>query len=372
MQRLRYDLVLSLVVALSFLSWKTIDHHGVYAHVDLEHYRSMAHTAPGIDLHAMAPFCYRILPSWLAGMLTPIVGSDVAAFSLLTFLAVLAAVILTRRWLVLLGCTDRTAVATAAFLSFSPHIVGAVFFNPFQLTDALSFVIIIGALIALQQRRDGVLAVILVVGALTRETTLIMIPVMLIARWMDPHRSTSTLHVITRTIRLAIPSLVTVAIVRNVMTPVNSGWETLGNLLIYSWKFTDATSWYRLVVNAVVPFAFLPFASRSIRQGILREQPHLVVLLILVAAASFVGKDVERLLAPAFPLVYLFLARMIDASGGPRGETMIVVGTAVGISALHPLYAHLGIPSRMVYAGASLLASLALPIFFRLRGIRVQ
>ncbi len=360
-----YDLIVVCVVGIMVAWYGEIDPSAFasQSELDLVHYQRMATAAPHIDPHVPAPFVYRVLPPLLAGTLTPLVGSQVQAFRLLTVASLLCCLLLFRRWLLSRDIDARTSLFVTCLLAASPHVVGASLFNPYQLTDALSLLVIMASIIAIERGAWWRYAVLLCIGAATRETCMLMVPVAIIVAW--PSRQWRM------ALAASAPAMVPFFALRSMMSPENQGWDLIGNYAVYAWKLTDPVAWYRLCVNCMIPFTLLPVVAASRLPDLVRKNMHLAVLVALVVVASFAGKDVERLVAPTFVAFYGLLAVILQRWVRMDAVTVVFLVATALLAALHPLYSQRDLVDRTTYIAISVVVSAAVPIFLALRTRRV-
>ena len=147
-----------------------------YARWDLYHYRQITAAAPQITGGVQQPFAYRLLGPYLAGLL-PL--PDATAYYLLTVTAALLLVILTYFFLLAWPLTPPTALLATLLFVFNKHRFGFNVWNFFALNDVLSLIFLVILLWALMRQRWLLFALILTLGATTRETVLVMLPVAL-------------------------------------------------------------------------------------------------------------------------------------------------------------------------------------------------
>jgi len=372
MKSLRYDLVVLCVVGIMVAWYGEIDPASFtsQSELDLVQYSRMAAAAPLLDLSVPAPFVYRIAPPYLAGTLAPFVSSELNAFRLLTYLALAGCALQFRRWLIDRHVREHTALLVAILLCCSPHIAGAVIFNPYQLADALSFLVIVTSLRTLESRTWWAFGTLMVIGAMTRETCMLMIPVAVVWSLRQEEKPNSWMRNVLVIVAWSIPSVLVAIFIRRLMTPVNADWNIVGNYAVYSWKLADPLSWYRLLINSMAPLSLLPLFFFRNFAGFLRENLHLAILFLLVAITSFAGKDVERLIAPSFPLMFGFMAILLDKRihQGSWPGIILILGTF--ISALHPLYSSAPIVGRTAYIVLSVLAAVTVPALLYRQRIR--
>ena len=275
-----------------------------YAQSDLYHYRMMAAAAPRLAPAVQQPYAFRLLGPYLAGLLA---GPEVWGFRVLTVLAATALGILYYLFLDRRGVGPPVAVITTVLLLSNKHLFGYNVWNYFQINDLLSLVYLVILWWALLETRWIVFAVTLVVGALTRETALLMIPVALV--YLCERQRLA--HEWRRFVLAILPGLACFVLLHLIIHPVG-GQDMFSHLLRTAPKVTEPATWFRLLVNAFIPVSLLPLIFWRHTLAFLRQNVAMLVFLLLVLASSFFGTDNERLMAPAAVIFYLLIATIIE------------------------------------------------------------
>lgn len=332
--------VLTLAIVIAHFWFTTIDYNGVYANIDLKHYREMASVAPEILTSAQAPFVYRILPPWIAGVFGRGLESELLGFQVVAAWAVLFGAMMLYMYLGAKGVRDATALTMACLAVISQHVLGGVVFNPFQACDAISIALMLVMLLCIERGHIAGFIVASVLGAATREPCLLMLPVaiayLLTQRTYMLEQGKRTL---VRWIAACIPAALVFVIIRTAIHPVNAEWGIGAMVVENAYKFTDPESWVRLVLFAAAPISLIPLVFIRQTRTVLAANVHLVVLLVLVVASSFLGADTERLVAPAMVVYYLISARVMDERSSLVVNGVLIVAALV--CSLHPIYARL-------------------------------
>ena len=151
-----------------------------YSRWDLANYRMMAEAAPQLAEKIPQPFAYRLLGPYLAGLL-PL--PEPLAFQLLTILSALALVTLFYWFLI-----DRKIPPLAALIAASVFVMNRALFGVstwdfFQLNDVLVLIFMLILFLAMYRGRWLLFGIIFFLGVATRETTLILAPVVLVYLW---------------------------------------------------------------------------------------------------------------------------------------------------------------------------------------------
>jgi len=296
--------VLIIVTCVMIILYGRIDYtEQPYSGLDLSYYRQMAGASPRIETDIPKPYAYRLLGPYIAGLL-PI--ADPAAFYVLSILVALACVILLYLFLCDMGVGASAAVIAALCFCFNKHMFGFNVWDYFQLNDLLSMVFLVIMFVAMIKGRWLLFGVTMLAGVLTREITLLMIPVTFIylVEKKKLSREWSGL------LAAAVPA-VAVFILLRIMIPT-SGKGIVEVFMQHSKKLGSAESWFRLWINAFIPLVFLPlvFLGRTIE--FFRTRIYALVLVLLVFLSTLFGMDNERLMAPAFIVFYWLIACIID------------------------------------------------------------
>lgn len=352
---MRSVLFLCLTLALAYLLYDTVDYTGAQSSIDLLHYRSMAQASPGFLRHEDAPFVYRPLPPWIAGLAGNMAGGEVIGFFVVTIVVVLIGAYSTSMFLQKHGVTESTSTMLASVAILSPSVFGGSVFNPFQLTDAMGITLIVLGLMALDNESWPMFGLCLLLGALTRETVLLLVPLAVLKRNLT-------------LILACIPAVAAAAGMRAWATIPNEGWTLWGNMEIYIHKARMPEVWYRIFVNAFAPISLLPLAAIAVSWKTVKQHVHLYILAVAIGLTVFLGADVERLLGPAYVAVALVAGMVID-----KCRYRIILNFLTIVFALtplmHPTYARADVfPKEAAYA-LTLLCTIVLAIvtFFTYR-----
>ncbi len=303
-----YPALLLLIAAPLIFLYGQIDYTDpFYATTDLYHYRLMAQAAPALPTGIQQPYTYRLLGPYLAGLL-PL--PDPAAFHLLTILVALALPLAFYGFLRSHALLPSLAAFTTLLFLLNRHLFGFIVWDYFQIDDALSLLFLVLLLWMLRGDRPmlwAIFGIVLALGALTRETTILAIPVAfayLIERRQLAARSNYLIAAI-------LPALVLFFGLRLLIQP--SGGPTLVEAFLHSApKILDSSTLFRLLINPFIPLVFLPFIFFRTTLRFFRNHLYLFVYLVLVFASTLFGSNNERLMAPAFIIFYLLIAIILQ------------------------------------------------------------
>ena len=141
---------------------------------DLSYYLRMAEAVPGIDPLVNQPFNFRLLGPYLVGLL-PV--SEPLGFTLLTIFFSALAASLFYALLRYVGLSAAVSFVVVVLALLNRYVFGILLFNNFQLGDAVSLVQLMLLFLTMWGRRWLAFGVVLALGSLTREITILMVPV---------------------------------------------------------------------------------------------------------------------------------------------------------------------------------------------------
>lgn len=297
-----------------------------YSGLDLAYYREMAAASPGIDTEIPKPYAYRPLGPYIAGLL-PI--SDPAAFYILTVTAALLCVLLLYLFLCDMGISAAAAAAAALCLCFNKYMLGFNVWDYFQLNDLLSMIFLILLFRAMLRGQWIVFGGTMLAGVLTREIILLMIPVALV--YIAKNRKLAREG---RTLLAAVLPAAAVFVLLRILIPT-SGKNAMEVFMLHSRKLGTAESWFRLLINAFMPLAFLPFVFYRRTVEFFGTRKYALLFVLLVFFSTLFGMDNERLMAPAFIVFYWLIASIIDSDIKSSRRLVWIIITFTFLASFH-------------------------------------
>ena len=142
------------------------------------------------------------------------------------------------------------------------------------------------------------------------------------------------------------------------------GWAFLKYLV----HFVQPDTLFRRLVNAFVPFSFLPIIFLRETKDLLVKYKHMGAFYLLVFISTVFGGDAERLMAPAFIVFYVLLGFIIERTiVGRPFQSIGIIGIAF-MSTIHHQNARFLLPSQkytVLVSMGSLLLMTVLCIFYR-------
>lgn len=341
-------------MAAAIFWYNGIDYTGTYKHVDLAQYRAMAQTVPAFASDIAAPFAYRILPSWMVGLLF---SNDVAGFRVLTILSMILTALVMNYWLLRKKISQNVTLVTVLTLIFNPYIYGLTLFDYFQLCDALTLLFVALMMISIEDRRPVLFGIVLGLGAMTREINLVMIPTALYFFWrVQPDHSTLKKFAVA-----SLPAVAVFLLLRTFIVVPNTEWNLQHAFSEHSQQALDPVVWVRLIFNTCVPLSLLLLFFYNDTKMFFKNNPHYFVFFTLTFLATFFGVNAERLFAPVYFVVYYLIARIIE-------KYSLLVNTwfcwvlffATLVGSTHFIVAHIAVQQKLIYYSAAILAEIVL------------
>jgi hypothetical protein len=361
-----YLAALLAVTAVMLFLWGNVNWHVPPAdRWDGWHYRTMAEAAPGLSEVAAAPFRYRVLGTYTVGLLFG--QSYIAGFFVVNYATLLAVVVALYFFLCYVGISQAVAAFSVALFTMNTHLFGLTAWLTFHTNDALAMLFLLLALWTLLARRWGLFGLALLLGALSRETWVLAVPVAFVFLW-ERRLLRSDLGKLALAV---LPALVATVLLRILLqADVAGSLEPLQAFLRFAPKILEPEFWVRQFANSLKPLSFLPliFLGTTLRWG--RANLFMVALILLTFASSLLGSANERLMAPAFVAFYWLLALVIQENIWPHRGMLAIIAVATFASTLHYWYARFPLPSReltIALGGVAWAVVTVAAIVFRLR-----
>src|SRR5579883_395639 len=271
---------------------------------DIRFYRSMAQASPHLATDVPRPYAYRILAPYLAGLLP---FADTVAFYFCSIVAFIGLVGILYAFLRYSGINAACAALTTILYILNRSLSGFAIWEYFRLDDLLSFIEIIALFWTMEKQRWLAFSLILAIGALTRETPMVIIPVAFV---FIAERHTIK-HDLKKLLLAVTPSIVIFFVLRALVF-ADGGFTFAESFLNSVPKVAFPATWYRIIINAWIPMSFLPFIFFDRTVAFFRGKKYAAVFLLLVTVSVFFGGDNERLIAPAFAIVCLLYGTILQ------------------------------------------------------------
>ncbi len=345
--RYRYILALAGVVLLTVFLFGKIDHRvPPFSQWDLVAYLHMAEAAPALADDVGLPYASRLLGPMLAG-LGPLPAPEM--FRILTLITALIIPLLFFRFLTGQGLDEHSALTAVVLFVLNKQFFGFNVWNYFQLNDLLGLLFLVILFDAMLKNRWVVFGVVLFLGALTRETTMIMIPTAALYLWEQGRLKAEGGRLLAAT----APGLILFLGLRLVLPA--GGFSLLEAFNYYSVKAGAWRTWFYLFVNSVVPLTFLPLIFFRRTAAFFRSRRYALLFVGLVSLSAFFGSNNERLMAPVFIVFYWLIGDILmrELRTGPRGAGMFLVGCGF-LAVFHQTYTRFAFLEKSLVVGLSL------------------
>ncbi|MBD3343729.1 MAG: hypothetical protein GF401_01550 [Chitinivibrionales bacterium] len=278
-----------------------------YSEWDLHYYRQIARNAPDLPSQVPEPFSYRILGPFLVGALP--FPTDTAFYGLAIFCALILPVLLFY-FLKTHSIRNSVAFPTTLFFLCNTYIYGFNVWDPYQINDTISLILLLVMFWSLSKGNFAAFAIAAAVSAFARELFLLFIPVGLVFFAEKGELKQKTVPFIIAT----VPALLLFIALRiAISSPADKGLTYYFTAFFeHVPKIYSFNTWFRILINAFAPFSLVPIVFGDQTKAFIRNNKYMIVFALLVFISSLFGGDNERLVAPAFAVFYLLMARIIQ------------------------------------------------------------
>ena len=309
--------------------------------MDLRYYRQMAQASPHLAEGVPPPFAFRLLGPWVAGLLPSVYPAG--GFLALTVIASLLIPVFLYRFLIEFGIERSAAFVAALLFVFNKHLFGSSVWNFFQVKDSIGLLCISVCFIAMLRGNWPLFSLSLLVGVLSGEAPLIMVPVLL--AYLIERRKPGEER---RRAALSLLPGITGFVLLRLLVPAQGGMGLVEAFLHYSQKLRYRLVWVGLLVNPFIPLVLLPLLYIRDLWRFIKSNIYLVVCFAVVLASTLFGSNNERLMAPAFIVFYAFIGVIMERYWRGKSWIVFAVAAACFLASTHHLLARYPLPSRAV------------------------
>ena len=361
----KYLAIVVIATAIMLYLWGQINWHILpFSEWDGWHYRKIAEAAPGISAEAREPFRFRVLGSWTVGVLF---DDYVLGFKLFNYAAALGVVVGLYFFLCYVRINRPLAAFTAVLFTFNTYLFGVTVWYIFHLNDFLALLLILLGVWAMMERRWAVFAVALFLGALARETWLLLPPTALVFLW---ERRTLRADLVKMLLATLPAVAVTVALRLFLSLDLPGNLEPMQAFVRFAPKVLTPEFWGRQFGNALKPVTFLPLIFLGTTLAFFRANIFMAVFILLTLVSTLYGSGNERLMAPAFVAFYWLLALIIQRDIWPSKWLLGIIAVGSFVASLHYQQARFPLPSReltVILGGLAWLVVTGAALVFRLQ-----
>lgn len=339
-QRLKYLIVVASAGVLLTYFYGRIDYRNHrYDTWDLHDYRTMAQTVPSFTQEVRQPFVFRLLGPYLAGLMP---FSTDTNFIILSMFLGLVLPLLFYLYLSNSLVTPPIAALVSIFFILNKYLYGFPIWNYFQICDILSQIEIVLLMWAMTSQKWTWFGILLIIGSLTKEITLMMIPVAIVFAYELKLFSKLWL----RLLFAVLPGLL-IAVLLRFMLSSDQGNNLVQAFYAYQDKLSTLDTWFRLAINSFIPFSLVPFIFFKRTHSYFQTRKHELFFFALVILSTFFGYNNERLMGPAFIVFYPLLAIVIQSDViKSKWITFIMIIAAI-LSNFHHSYARFPLPREL-------------------------
>ncbi len=278
------------------------------------YYEAMARSPFSSDpmVHT-GPYCWRVLTPWLVHLLTKLGLSSQGGFLLITTISLYGTVIGVYALLRLFGASPWQALAIALLVQ-TQYALGLYELWDYELTDALSYLLLVLAFIFYRRDRPRWLLVVLALGALNREIALFAVAAF--AGEQVIHRDWRRLkaYLPAYVVPILIVMVLHIAIYQignySLLGAIGVAWFQRSNLVgrastlrLFGTVNPLALNLYHLTINSyglLLPLLVLQVIHPPY---FVRRPVVWIFLLVTVISSSILAGDNERLMIIAFPVL---------------------------------------------------------------------
>jgi hypothetical protein len=304
--------------------------HG-YDTWDLHDYRTMSQAVPSVSQDVRQPFVFRLLGPYVAGLLP---FSTDANFLVLSFFLGLALPLLFYLYLSISFVKPLAAALVTIFFILNKYLYGFPIWNYFQICDILSQIEILLLVWAMTSQKWMWFGILLILGALTKEITLMMIPVAIVFANEEKILRNRWPYLL-----LAILPGLFIAVLLRLLLSSDQGNNLTQAFFTYQDKLNKPDTWFRLIINSFIPFSLVPFIFYKRTCDYFRTRKHELFFFVLVILSTFFGYNNERLMGPAFIVFYPLLAIIIQDNIMKSKWMIFIIMLAAVLAFFHYTYA---------------------------------
>lgn len=365
MKNQTYDyIILFSIFIFSFLLSGRIDFTNPgYNRMDFHYYIQMAESSPGISKEIPHFFAYRIFPPWLVGLIP---GSTEFGFSLLNFFSLIILVYVFYKLMLEINLQKYFALFATFLFVFNRYFFQLQAWNYFQLTDIISNTIIFYSVILVRRNKIIKAALLLLLGVLSKETTLVVIPILLV-NIFQKNISLKEKLILSQSIFPALALFILLRIFIPTLGEENLLYQTAEE----SWKYLSINVWIKTWIIPFIPFSFIPIIFYKEFISFCKRNIDLTILFFFVGFTTMLGFDYERLAAPSSPLIFGFVGFIIEKTIQQKQFNTKDIVLIILLTIVASLY-HLWGIIRLPNATYSLAISLATLTFVTIIFIRIK
>jgi hypothetical protein len=283
---------------------------------DLTHYRAMAEAAPELNGNRPTPWVYRVLPSYLVGLMPLSINQSFWLLSLFFSFSIVASFFYLFR---LFGISHFWTFFTLSIFFFNRYLFGIYNFNYFQLVDLLGLLFLILAFIFLYQESWAKLSFTIFLGILTKEVVLLLTPAFICYFYLRYPCTWKIKSLIT----LLIPTLFFIKM--SLLGPKDGGFYLWEQFNTFKHEFLSLKHWGEVLINSFIPLSFIPFIFFQTTLNFCKKHSYFVVFFLFCVGSTHLAGSDERLMIPAAIPFYLLVGRILEKWGSRKNWQLWII-----------------------------------------------
>ena len=141
---------------------------------DVNAYRNLALSFPNFDYTITKPFFHRLFAPWLVGLLFNDVDQG---FFVVNLIFSILFVVLLYFFFIFFGISKKISFFITIAFIFNRYFIPFLAFQPYRVLDLITVTILLSSLLLLQKKKFTAIFIISIIGILTKEIALLIIPV---------------------------------------------------------------------------------------------------------------------------------------------------------------------------------------------------
>lgn len=331
---------------------------------DVNAYRNIALSFPNFDFTITKPFFHRLFAPWLVGLLFNDVDQG---FFILNLIFSFLFVLLLYYFFLVFGISKKISFFITIAFIFNRYFIPFFAFQPYRVLDLITATILLSSLLLLIKKRFTAILIISIIGVLTKEITLLIIPFGFSYIYFNEPKQKNAYTL------FSFYSLVLISIYLAVrlLIPAPEG-ITLFKAFKENWiKIFSIEAIIKQLFIAFNPMFLLPVYQFRKYFLFNKRYPYFFVLLFFVLFTSLFGGDKERLMFFYAPIYYLFIAILFQEINERRKikiSVIIISLSIIWLSNLHHIWGLIQLPSREYSLITALVGSiLILGIYYKIK-----
>jgi hypothetical protein len=295
--------IIFIAIIFILLAGKINYNSNLYSDIDLSKYKLMAESSPLLNFNIPRPYVYRILAPWIAGILP--INIDLS-FYLLNSLTLIFLAISVYFFLLYHKIEHKIALFVTVCFVLNRYFFAFLAFDYFQFSDTLSYLLLLQSFFLIVKKKWILLSIILILGILTREVALLIVPVGYLFLY-EKKELTNDYYKYS----FAILPMILIFIIFHLLSKTE-GTDTYLTQFYTGFELFNMLSIIKKLFISVTPFAFISIIYYKELCAFFRNHLYLFSLFVGTVISSFFGFDAERLMSPAAPVFYLFLSIILQ------------------------------------------------------------